>query len=181
MKVSKTAEIFSLSAATDLNEDIRGKMWIWQKDNQLCFQPNVSSTIKVMSCGTCKLKMWVYNLGERSITFGLINQEIGAGMSGTMLAFSFFSFPHFVFTRAKKLGVWLYTRLTELINTLRIMEKGKARINPVVLDQNWKYENESMVLNIQREWEKQIQLSVFVCVCVYEYIVSNSADRAQKQ
>lgn len=33
MKVSKTAEIFSLSAATDLNEDIRGKMWIWQKDN----------------------------------------------------------------------------------------------------------------------------------------------------
>lgn len=91
-------------------------------------------------------------------TFGLINQAIGAGMSGTTLAFSFL---YFLFTRAKGQGVWLHTRLTEQINILRIMQKRKARINPVVLFWNWKYQSEFVVLYIERRRNRQL------CVCVY--------------
>lgn len=48
------------------------------------------------------------------------------------------------------------------------MGKGKARIIPVVLVWNWKYQNELMILNIYTERGGETDL--VLCVCVRSHV-----------
>jgi len=100
-------------------------------------------------------------------TFGLINQEIGAGMPWTTLAFSFF---YFVFTRAKGQGVWLHTRLTEQINTFYIENNGKeeGKNKPHGIGLELKYQSEFVALNIYRERDGETDTAVcYVYICIH--------------
>lgn len=54
------------------------------------------------------------------------------------------------------------------------MEKEKARIYPVVLDWNWRYQRELLGLNIYRLFNMKID----TCVCVYSYVLPLSTTRA---
>lgn len=107
-------------------------------------------------CGSATSRREIGRLGAH---LWAEKMEVGAGMSGIKQPFSFFPFLPISWTWVRGLGVWFYTHTTEQINTLRIMGKGKVRINIVVLGWNWKYQSELRVLTGSRGSDTAVAVS----------------------
>lgn len=92
-------------------------------------------TVKViMSYGICTLKMWVYNLEERNRKVG---PHLWADKPEYWARHVWDNTGLFLPQLPVYWGQWTGSLVTYQINranTLRIMGKRKARINPMVLD-----------------------------------------------